>query len=95
MASKDINVSIVVPLFNEEKVMPMLIERLNKLGDSLPYKLEIVLVNDKAVMNYIEEEHGKLVKARRTPTTRKAPGAFDKGFETGKNVNINKGIDKQ
>lgn len=46
MKSQDINISIVVPLYNEEKVFPILIERLNKLIESLPYKVEIVLIND-------------------------------------------------
>jgi len=39
-------VSVVVPLYNEEQVFSQLKERLNKLADSLPFTLEFVLVDD-------------------------------------------------
>src|SRR5436190_13054328 len=39
-------VSIVVPLFNEEKVFSMLIDRLKKLIQSANFPLEIILVDD-------------------------------------------------
>ena len=39
-------VSIVIPLFNESEVLPYLIERINKLIDASPLKIEVVLVDD-------------------------------------------------
>ena len=39
-------ISIVVPLYNEEQSIPFLINRLNKLMDTLVYKIEVVLVDD-------------------------------------------------
>lgn len=51
MTSQAVNVSIVVPLFNEEKVFSALIERLNQLVKPLDYNVEIVLVNDGSTDN--------------------------------------------
>ncbi len=39
-------VSIVAPLFNERESFGPLVERLNTLMDSLPYRVEVVLVDD-------------------------------------------------
>lgn len=39
-------VSIVAPLFNERESFGPLVERLNALMDSLPYRVEVVLVDD-------------------------------------------------
>jgi len=39
-------ISIVIPLYNEEKSFPILIERLNKLTTDSPLTFEIVLVDD-------------------------------------------------
>ncbi len=41
-----IQISIVVPLYNEEGSFPYLIDRLNKLMDASPQNIEVVLVND-------------------------------------------------
>ncbi len=38
--------SIVAPLFNESETFPHLIERLNRLLDGLPWRVEVVLVDD-------------------------------------------------
>jgi polyisoprenyl-phosphate glycosyltransferase len=38
--------SIVIPLYNEEEVLPMLAERLRTLMSDLPCPVEIILVND-------------------------------------------------
>lgn len=46
MQSTDKEISIIVPLYNEEKVFPILVKRLNQLIEDLPYPIEIVLVND-------------------------------------------------
>ncbi len=39
-------ISFVVPLFNEKESFPLLVERLNKLMDSTPLKMEVVMVDD-------------------------------------------------
>lgn len=39
-------VSVIVPLFNEERVFPKLIERLQSLAASLPFSVEFVLIDD-------------------------------------------------
>lgn len=39
-------VSVVVPLYNEEQVFAALKERLDRLADSLPFQIEFVLVDD-------------------------------------------------
>ncbi len=51
MVSKPIIISIIVPLFNEEKVFPILIERLDQLIKSLDFNVEVVLVNDGSIDN--------------------------------------------
>jgi glycosyltransferase involved in cell wall biosynthesis len=38
--------SIVIPVFNEEEVLPMIVERLRQLFGLLPCPAEIILVND-------------------------------------------------
>ena len=39
-------VSIVIPLYNESEVLPHLIDRIGKLIDASPLKIEVVLVDD-------------------------------------------------
>ena len=39
-------VSFVIPLYNEEEIFPLLVERLGKVMDSSPLSFEVVLVND-------------------------------------------------
>lgn len=39
-------VSFVIPLYNESEVLPHLVERINKLLDSSPLSIEVVLVDD-------------------------------------------------
>jgi glycosyltransferase involved in cell wall biosynthesis len=39
-------VSVVIPLYNEEEVFSKLKLRLDKLADSLPYPVEFVIVDD-------------------------------------------------
>ena len=39
-------ISIVVPLYNEEETIPALVERLKSLCNALPYKIEVILVDD-------------------------------------------------
>jgi polyisoprenyl-phosphate glycosyltransferase len=40
------DVSIVIPLFNEESTLPLLTRRLNTLADSLSFSVEFVMVDD-------------------------------------------------
>lgn len=42
----EFKISIVVPLFNEEKIFPLLVSRLNSLIESCSIALEVVLVDD-------------------------------------------------
>ena len=39
-------ISIIVPLFNEEEIFPILVERLNQLMNSFPIATEIVMIDD-------------------------------------------------
>jgi dolichol-phosphate mannosyltransferase len=39
-------ISLVIPLYNEEKSLPLLVERLNKLMDGSAVSMEVVLIND-------------------------------------------------
>jgi dolichol-phosphate mannosyltransferase len=39
-------VSILVPLYNDEEVFPLLCERLNKVIESAPFSIEVVMVDD-------------------------------------------------
>jgi glycosyltransferase involved in cell wall biosynthesis len=38
--------SIVIPIYNEEKVLPLLVARLRQLVDQVPCPVEIIMVND-------------------------------------------------
>jgi glycosyltransferase involved in cell wall biosynthesis len=40
------SISFVIPLYNEEEILPHLIKRLNEVMESLPFKTEVVLIND-------------------------------------------------
>lgn len=39
-------ISIVIPCYNEEAVLPILFERMSRFADSLTYEVEILCVND-------------------------------------------------
>ena len=52
--SKNIDLSIVIPLFNEQEVIPFLIEELNKVGVTLSKKYEVILVDDGSTDNTFE-----------------------------------------
>lgn len=52
--SKFIEVSIVVPLYNESKTLPFLVERLNKLEENSNLSMEFVLVDDGSKDNTAE-----------------------------------------
>ena len=53
----NIDISIVVPLFNEEAVFNHLIQRLTKVIDDAPFSCEIVLINDGS-----EDNPAKLIE---------------------------------
>jgi glycosyltransferase involved in cell wall biosynthesis len=38
--------SIVIPVYNEEKVLPLLVDRLRQLADQFPCPVEMIMVND-------------------------------------------------
>lgn len=46
MRDHQVDISIVVPLFNEEKVLPELLERLNRLIAMSSLSIQVILVND-------------------------------------------------
>lgn len=46
-------ISVVVPAYNEEEVLPEFHRRLTKVFSSLPYKLEVVYVNDGSSDNTV------------------------------------------
>ncbi|MBI2064482.1 MAG: glycosyltransferase family 2 protein [Candidatus Yanofskybacteria bacterium] len=48
---KNIDLSIVIPLFNEQEVIPFLIEELNRTGLTLGKNYEVILVDDGSTDN--------------------------------------------
>src|SRR3989344_8592246 len=52
--SKKIDLSIVIPLFNEEEVVPFLLQEINKVGASLSKNYEVILVDDGSTDNTFE-----------------------------------------
>lgn len=52
--NKFIEVSIVIPLYNESKTLPFLVERLNKLEESIDLSVEFVLIDDGSKDNTAE-----------------------------------------
>ena len=52
--SKNIDLSIVIPLFNEQEVIPFLIQEINKVGATLSKNYEVILVDDGSTDNTFE-----------------------------------------
>lgn len=52
--SKFIEISIVIPLYNESKTLPFLVERLNKLEENSDLSIEFVLIDDGSKDNTAE-----------------------------------------
>lgn len=52
--SKNIDLSIVIPLFNEEEVIPFLLQEINKVGATLSKNYEVILVDDGSTDNTFE-----------------------------------------
>lgn len=46
MESLEPQVSIVIPLYNEEEIFPLLVKRLNAVMENLNLRVEVVMVND-------------------------------------------------
>lgn len=68
------NLSLVVPVYNEEKNLPLLIDSIYKALDPLPYTWEVVLVDDGSVDNSLQvltqlaekfPEHLRIISFRR------------------------------
>src|SRR3989338_6662466 len=51
---KNIDLSIVIPLFNEEEVAPFLLKEINKVAATLSKDYEVVLVDDGSTDNTFE-----------------------------------------
>ncbi len=49
--SKSIDLSIVIPLFNEEEVVPFLLQEINKVGAIISKSYEVILVDDGSTDN--------------------------------------------
>ncbi|MEK7076212.1 MAG: glycosyltransferase family 2 protein [Patescibacteria group bacterium] len=52
--SKNIDLSIVIPLFNEEEVIPFLLEEITKAGEATSKNYEVILVDDGSSDNTFE-----------------------------------------
>ena len=52
--SKSIDLSIVIPLFNEEEVVPFLLEELSRICPTLGKSYEVILVDDGSTDNTFE-----------------------------------------
>jgi polyisoprenyl-phosphate glycosyltransferase len=48
-------ISFVIPLYNESEVLPHLVERINKLLDTSPLDIEVVMVDDGSKDNTAEQ----------------------------------------
>jgi glycosyltransferase involved in cell wall biosynthesis len=69
-----LTLSLIIPVYNEEKNLPLLIEAIHKALDSMPYTWEVVLVDDGSedgslqVLSQLAEgdrEHLRVVSFRR------------------------------
>lgn len=62
------NLSLIVPVYNEEKNLPLLIEAIRAALEPLPYTWEVILVDDGSedsslqVMTQLAEEHSELLR---------------------------------
>jgi glycosyltransferase involved in cell wall biosynthesis len=48
------NLSLIVPVYNEEKNLPLLIEAIRKVLDPLPYTWEVILIDDGSEDNSLQ-----------------------------------------
>lgn len=51
---KSTDLSIVIPLFNEQEVIPLLVQELNRVGQTLGKNYEVILVDDGSTDNTFE-----------------------------------------
>lgn len=52
--SKNIDLSVVIPLFNEEEVVPFLLEEITKVANATSKSYEVILVDDGSTDNTFE-----------------------------------------
>ncbi len=84
--SKNIDLSIVIPLFNEEEVVPFLLQEINKVGATLSKGYELILVDDGSTDNTFE-----LIKKAADNDTKIKVIKFSRNF--GHQAAFNVGID--
>src|SRR3989338_5826925 len=84
--SKNIDLSIVIPLFNEQEVIPFLINELNRVGQTLGKNYEVILVDDGSTDNTFE-----LVKKASDQDSKFKVIKFSRNF--GRQAAFNVGID--
>ena len=61
--SQDICYSLVVPVYNETEVLPLLFERLDSLLDQIDEPTEVVMVNDgssDSSLSLLQHRRGKI-----------------------------------
>jgi len=84
--SKSIDLSIVIPLFNEEEVVPFLIQEINKVGATISKNYEVILVDDGSTDNTFE-----LIKKASDQDPKFKVIKFSRNF--GQQAALNAGID--
>jgi len=51
MINNKLKISIVATIYNSEKIIPVLVERINAVFENLDFNYEIILVNDNSPDN--------------------------------------------
>ena len=53
MINNKLKISIVATIYNSEKIIPVLVERINAVFENLDFNYEIILVNDNSPDNFL------------------------------------------